>query len=31
VVAGALTPIWVSLEHDSAVYIEPGVWVHHAL
>jgi GNAT superfamily N-acetyltransferase len=31
VVAGALSPIWVSLEQDSAVYVEPGVWVHHAL
>lgn len=31
VVVGALTPIWVSLEHDSAVYVEPGVWVHHPL
>jgi GNAT superfamily N-acetyltransferase len=31
VVAGALSPVWVSLEQDFAVYVEPGVWVHHAL
>jgi hypothetical protein len=31
VVAGALAPITVSLEHDHAVYIEPNVWVHHPL
>jgi len=30
-VAGALSPIYVSLEQDYAVYVEPGVWVHHAL
>jgi hypothetical protein len=31
VVAGALAPVTVSLEHDHAVYIEPNVWVHHPL
>ncbi len=30
-VPGALVPVWVSLEHDHAVYVEPGVWVHHRL
>jgi hypothetical protein len=30
-VAGALSPLHVSLEHDVAVYVEPGVWVHHPL
>jgi len=30
-VAGALSPITISLEQDYAVYVEPGVWVHHAL
>lgn len=28
-VAGALTPVMVSLEQDHAVYIEPNVWVQH--
>jgi hypothetical protein len=30
-VAGALTPLHVSVEHDHAVYVEPNVWVHHRL
>ena len=30
-VAGALSPIHICLEQDYGVYIEPGVWVHHAL
>jgi GNAT superfamily N-acetyltransferase len=30
-VTGALSPIHVCLEQDYGVYIEPGVWVHHAL
>jgi len=30
-VAGALSPIFVCLEQDYGVYVEPGVWVHHAL
>jgi len=25
----ALNPVHVSVEHDQAVYVEPGVWVHH--
>jgi hypothetical protein len=29
VVAGALSPVMVSLEQDCAVYIEPNVWVQH--
>lgn len=28
-VAGALTPLWVSVEQDHAVYVEPNVWVRH--
>lgn len=28
-VPGALVPVHCSLEHDHAVYVEPGVWVHH--
>jgi hypothetical protein len=28
-VAGALSPVMVSLEQDYAVYIEPNVWVQH--
>jgi hypothetical protein len=28
-VAGALSPVMVSLEQDCAVYIEPNVWVQH--
>jgi hypothetical protein len=28
-VAGALSPVMVSLEQDCAVYIEPNVWVRH--
>jgi GNAT superfamily N-acetyltransferase len=31
VVAGALTPVTISLTHDYGVYVEPNVWVHHAL
>lgn len=31
VVPGALVPVHCSLEHDHAVYVEPGVWVHHRL
>jgi GNAT superfamily N-acetyltransferase len=30
-VAGALAPVVVSLEQDYAVYVEPNVWVRHAL
>jgi GNAT superfamily N-acetyltransferase len=30
-VAGALSPVQVSVEHDYAVYVEPNVWVHHRL
>lgn len=28
-VAGALSPVLASLTHDSAVYVEPNVWVEH--
>ena len=31
VVPFALNPIHCSVEHDHAVYVEPGVWVHHDL
>ena len=31
VVAGALVPVTVSLEHDYAVYVEPNVWMRYAL
>ena len=31
VVPGALVPVHCSVEHDYAVYVEPGVWVHHRL
>lgn len=30
-VPGALTPVHCSVDHDHAVYVEPGVWVHHRL
>jgi GNAT superfamily N-acetyltransferase len=30
-IEGALTPVTISLEHDHGVYVEPNVWVHHAL
>ena len=30
-VAGGLVPLSVSVEQNSAVYVEPNVWVHHAL
>lgn len=30
-VPGALVPLHCSVEHDCAVYVEPGVWVHHRL
>ena len=29
VVPGALCPVQVSVEHDSAVYVEPNVWIRH--
>ena len=28
-VPGALVPVQCSVEHGYAVYVEPGVWVHH--
>lgn len=28
-IPGALSPLWVSVEQDSAVYVEPNVWVRH--
>ncbi|MET9778525.1 N-acetyltransferase [Streptomyces sp. NPDC006367] len=31
VVPGALVPVQCDVEHDYAVYVEPGVWVHHPL
>lgn len=31
VVAGALSPVHVSVEHDHAVYVEPNVWMRHPL
>jgi GNAT superfamily N-acetyltransferase len=31
VVPGALAPVHCSVEHDSAVYVEPNVWVRHRL
>jgi GNAT superfamily N-acetyltransferase len=30
-VAGALSPLHVSLEQDHAVYVEPNIWVHHRI
>lgn len=30
-VPDALVPVHCSVEHDYAVYVEPGVWVHHPL
>ncbi|WEO95423.1 N-acetyltransferase [Streptomyces sp. FXJ1.172] len=30
IVPGALTPVQNNLRHDSAVYVEPNVWVHRA-
>jgi GNAT superfamily N-acetyltransferase len=30
-VPGALVPVHCSVEHDHAVYVEPGVWVRHRL
>ncbi len=30
-VPGALVPVHVSLEQDHAVYVEPNVWVRHAV
>lgn len=29
VVEGALNPVYVSVENDHAVYVEPNVWIHH--
>ncbi|HEY9410372.1 MAG TPA: hypothetical protein VIP77_12390 [Jiangellaceae bacterium] len=31
VIPGGLVPAHCSVEHDYAVYVEPGVWVHHRL
>jgi hypothetical protein len=30
-VAGTLAPVHCEVAHDLAVYVEPNVWVHHAL
>ncbi len=30
-VPGALTPVVCSVEHDHAVYVEPNLWLRHAL
>ncbi|MFG1707150.1 N-acetyltransferase [Nonomuraea sp. M3C6] len=30
-VTGALSPVHCDVEHDHAVYVEPNVWVNHAL
>ena len=30
-IAGALVPVMISLERDYAIYVEPNVWVRHAL
>ena len=30
-IEGALSPVMISIEGDIGVYVEPGVWVHHAL
>jgi GNAT superfamily N-acetyltransferase len=30
-VPGALVPIYVSVEQNHAVYVEPNVWLHHSL
>lgn len=30
-VPGALVPVHCSVEHDHAVYVEPGVWMHHQI
>ena len=31
VVGQALSPVWVDVANDMAVYVEPNVWVHHRL
>ena len=31
VVDGALNPVHVSVENDYAVYVEPNVWIDHAI
>jgi len=31
IVPGALVPVHCDVEHDSAVYLEPNVWVQHDL
>lgn len=28
-VSGALSPLWVSIAQDHAVYVEPNIWVRH--
>lgn len=30
-VPGALAPVWVSIRMNIAVYVEPNVWVLHAV
>jgi hypothetical protein len=30
-IPGALSPLWVSVEQDSAVYVEPNVWFRHSV
>jgi GNAT superfamily N-acetyltransferase len=31
VIAGALSPVHVSVEQNHAVYVEPNLWVHHRI
>lgn len=31
VIPGGLVPVLVSITHDIGVYVEPNVWVRHAL
>ncbi|MBX9747995.1 MAG: hypothetical protein K5Q68_00125 [Roseococcus sp.] len=30
-IEGGLSPLWVSVEQDSAVYVEPNVWIEHSV
>jgi hypothetical protein len=31
IVPGALVPVYVSQQQNQVVYVEPNIWIHHAL
>ena len=31
IIPGALNPVYINLEQNFGVYVEPNVWVHHKI